>query len=245
LLAIGGSATNDGGAGMAQALGIGFLDKEGKQIDRGCEGIVRLDHLNLDQAHPLLKHAEITIACDVQNRLCGPEGASRVFGPQKGANDKTVHEMDLLLNHLAQKIVKHNGVEVRCIGGLGAAGGIAVPLVAFFGAKIVSGIYTILELIGFEKHIQNADYIFTGEGRIDVQTQYGKTIAGILKMAKKTSVPVIAFCGSLGEGYEGILQAGVRSCFSILPGVVSLQQAMKEAKVYLEDCAKRVACLLP
>lgn len=244
LLAVGGSATNDGGAGMAQALSIQLKDHNGKNIGFGCEGLENLDYIDIGTAHPLLRKAEITIACDVQNKLCGPEGASHIFGPQKGADEQMAFQMDMLLNHFAEKISQYNGVEVRNMNGLGAAGGIAVPLVAFFNARIVSGIDTILKLIGFESHIQNADYIFTGEGCIDAQTQYGKAISGILKQAKRNNVPVVAFCGSLGDGYEGIIAAGVNSCFCILPGVVSLSDAMQNSQAYLEDCAKRVAYLL-
>jgi len=244
LLAIGGSATNDGGAGLSQALGLSFRDALGREAGYGCGGLRDLQNIDASGLDKRLYGAEIVIACDVQNTLCGEKGASFVYGPQKGADGQMVMEMDGILNKLAGVILEKTGKDVREIPGTGAAGGLAVPLIAFADAKIVSGIETILGLIGFEKHLEGADYVFTGEGRIDEQTQYGKVIAGILNTAKKRGVPVIAFGGSLGKGYEGIMRAGVKSCFCILPGAVTLKDAMENAPKYLEDCAMRVSRLL-
>ena len=244
LLAVGGSATNDGGLGMAMALGALFTDAQGCSISYCCEGLADLYNIDAKGMQTLLDGVEIVIACDVQNKLCGREGASAVYGPQKGANAQMVREMDNSLYKLADVIKKKTGVDVRCMRGAGAAGGIAVPLIAFANAKIVSGIETILHYIGFEKHLDGGDYILTGEGRIDGQTRYGKVIAGILKIAKTKGVPVIAFGGILGRGYERILEAGVRSCFCILPGAVTLEDAMENGSVYLEDCVQRVVRLL-
>lgn len=244
LLAIGGSATNDGGTGLAQALGISYRDDSGREIGYGCEGLRHLKTIDISGMDKRICETEIVIACDVQNTLCGLKGASHVYGPQKGASLQTAEEMDGLLNRLAEVILQNTGNDVRDIPGTGAAGGIAVPLIAFAGAKIVSGIETILQLIGFEKELEGADYVFTGEGRIDEQTQYGKVIAGILQTAKRKNIPVIAFGGSLGKGYEGIMAAGVKSCFCILPGPVTLKDAMENAKASMADCAARVARLL-
>ena len=180
----------------------------------------------------------------MQNTLCGPEGASNIYGPQKGADQTMVRELDQLLGKLADIISKQFGTELRSIKGLGAAGGVSVPLVTFANAKLISGIDTILTYIKFEDQIKDADYIITGEGRIDAQTAYGKVISGILNRSKQKNIPVIAFCGILGEGYEAILDAGIKSCFSIVPGAVSLEDSMKNAEKYLEDCVKRVAYLL-
>lgn len=244
LLAIGGSATNDGGLGMAQALGASFTDTQGKEVRYSCEGLGDLHNIDEGKMRALLQGIEIVIACDVQNTLCGPEGASAVYGPQKGADHKMVQEMDRLLNKLAGVIQVKTGIDMRTIKGTGAAGGIAVTLIAFAGAKLVSGIEVILEYIGFEKHLDGADYVLTGEGRIDEQTRYGKVIAGILNASKKKGVPVIAFAGMLGSGYEQIMEAGVKSCFCILPGVVTIEDAVKNGPTYLEDCVRRVARLL-
>jgi glycerate kinase len=244
MLAVGGSATNDGGTGLAQALGISFKDAAGREIGYGCEELKDLKEIDASGMDKRLKETKIVIACDVRNTLCGENGASFVYGPQKGATPEIVREMDGLLDKLAGAVLKETGIDVRDIPGTGAAGGLAVPLIAFAGAGIVSGIETILGLIGFREHLAGADYVFTGEGRIDEQTQYGKTIAGILKMAKGKNVPVVAFAGLLGKGYGGIMEAGVKSCFCILPGAVTLQDAMENAKAYLEDCVRRVSRLL-
>ena len=244
LLAIGGSATNDGGVGLAQALGVSFLDGNGTEITPNCEGIKNLDYIDLNNINKGLKDVKIIVACDVQNTLCGTEGASYIYGPQKGADQTMVKEMDRLLNKLADIISEQFGSEIRSIKGLGAAGGVSVPLVTFADAKLVSGIDTILTYIQFENQIEDADYIITGEGRIDAQTAYGKVISGILDRSKQKNIPIIAFCGILGEGYEAIIDAGIKSCFSIVPGAVSLEDSMGNAERYLEDCVKRVAYLL-
>ena len=244
LLFIGGSATNDGGLGMAQALGASYTDKQGNEINYNCEGLKELFHIDGERMRTLLAGIEIEIACDVQNTLCGDNGASMIYGPQKGADKEMVREMDQLLFKMAKLIGKNSGVEVLNIPGSGAAGGIAVPLIVFAGAKMVSGIETILRYIEYEKHLKGADYVFTGEGKIDSQTAFGKTITGILEVSKKEGVPVIAFGGILDEGYENMVETGMKSCFCILPGAMNLDDAMENGQKFLEDCVKRVVRLL-
>ncbi len=243
LLAIGGSATNDGGTGMAQALGASYKNAQGKEIGFGCESLKELAAIDETRMLAHLQDVKIEVACDVQNMLCGKMGASMVYGPQKGADEQTAIEMDgFLIN--SQKSYLKNRQEMRSIPGTGAAGGTAVPLIAFANAKIVSGIDAMLSYIEFEKHLIGADIILTGEGRIDEQTIYGKAVAGIAKAAKRKNVPVIAFAGILGKGYSKVFSIGVQSCFSIVPGIVSTEEAMIDACDNLEGCVMRVARLL-
>jgi glycerate kinase len=244
LLTVGGSATNDGGVGMAQALGVSYQDSRGREIGLGCQGIRELHRIDPDKMNPLLGQAEILVACDVQNKLCGPGGASYVYGPQKGADGGMVEEMEALIKKLAKLTSDKTGADYLDIEGLGAAGGIALPLIAFANARIVSGIETILAYTDLDKHLPNADYVFTGEGKIDAQTVYGKVIMGVLNAAEKYDVPVIAYCGIVGDGYEELIHKGLKSCFSIVPGVVSMEDAVRNAAHHLEKCVERVVYLL-
>ncbi len=243
VLAVGGSATNDCGTGLASALGARFLDTDGKPIKPGCVDFDRLTTIDASALQETLDGVTITVACDVDNPLCGEKGASAVYGPQKGATSQMVRQMDALHAKFASLIEKQCGKPVSLLPGSGAAGGIGVPLLAFCGANIVSGIETILGQIGFAFHLKGADYVFTGEGKIDAQTAHGKVIAGIAKLASRESVPVIAFGGMIEE-WRALCGIGVKSAFSIAPGAIDLASAIAGGEKYLEDCAERVARLL-
>lgn len=192
IIGIGGSATNDGGAGMLQALGFRFLDKKGNEIDRGGLALGKLAKIDTSSKDKRLNQCIFKIACDVDNTLCGPKGASYVFGPQKGATSQMVQELDSALFHYAKVIKKDLGMNVLDIKGGGAAGGIGIAFVSFLKAELVSGVDLILNSLNFSKRLQGIDLVITGEGQIDEQTAYGKVPMGVARRAKEESIPVVA-----------------------------------------------------
>ncbi len=244
VLAIGGSATNDGGAGLAQAIGISIKDSNNNQVVPNCAGLANMVSIDSSAMDERIKSIPIEIACDVTNTLCGKNGASQIYGYQKGATVEMAEQMDDILFRYAKEIENCSGMDVLNIPGSGAAGGIAVPLLAFAGAKIVSGIEAVLTLIDFDKEVQTAQLVITGEGRIDRQTCFGKVIAGILKKTAPKNIPVIAFCGSLQAGYEDLFQMGLTSCFSILSSPMELEVAIQNADPFLEDTTVRAMKML-
>jgi glycerate 2-kinase len=205
LLGIGGSATNDGGAGMAQALGVRLLDRAGDELAPGGARLQDLDAIDMSGIDPRLDSAHITVACDVRNPLTGPTGASAVYGPQKGATPADVALLDRALTRYRDKILAACGTDVQTIPGSGAAGGLGAALVAFCGARLRSGIDLVLETTGFDRLLAGADLVITGEGRMDEQTLYGKALAGVLHHAGNHGVPVAAVVGSLGAPREVLI----------------------------------------
>jgi glycerate kinase len=205
LLGIGGSATNDGGAGMVQALGVRFLDCAGNELAPGGAALEDLDAIDLSGLDSRLHSANITVACDVRNPLTGPTGASAVYGPQKGATPADVMLLDRALVHYRDKILAACGVDVQAIPGSGAAGGLGAALVAFCGAHLRSGIDVVLETTGFDRLLGGVDLVITGEGRMDEQTLYGKALAGVLRHAAEHRIPVAAIVGSLGSPREMLI----------------------------------------
>ncbi len=217
IIGIGGSATNDGGVGMAQALGVKFLDKEGKEIGFGggeLKKIVKIDMGHLDKR---IKDTEILVASDVKNPLCGPNGASYVYGPQKGATPDMVEELDQGLSHLAEIIKRDLGKDVRDIPGAGAAGGLGAGLMAFLNAKLRPGIELVMEAIGFHEKVAGSTLVITGEGKMDRQTIYGKVPVGVAKVAKRFGIPVLAICAVLDEGPEFFKPYGIDFILPISP----------------------------
>ncbi len=196
-MGIGGSATNDGGMGMLAALGYRFYGAEGELLDPCGEAIEKVMMVNSENVPSELKEVEFVVACDVDNPFYGPKGAACVFAPQKGADSVMVEELDWGLRHFAAVIHDFTGIDVSCIPGAGAAGGLGGALKAFLGAEMIPGIEMVLDAIKFDEIIENADLVITGEGRIDFQTASGKTPAGVLKRAKKHGIPVIAIGGSV------------------------------------------------
>ncbi|MEM9648943.1 MAG: glycerate kinase [Bacteroidota bacterium] len=244
VLGIGGSATNDAGMGMASALGYIFKDKEGnelKPIGRNLQEVHRIDGSEVD---PKLKKARVKVACDVNNPLYGKNGAAYVYGPQKGASTKEVALLDAGLQSFAEVIQAFSGLDVQSIPGAGAAGGMGAGAVVFLDAKLTSGVDLIMEMAQFEAALQNADWIITGEGQLDGQTASGKTIEGVIRMAKTKKIPVAALCGSLNISIAGIQQLGLDYAVSILNEIGTLEQAKAQSFQNLEQASFNLAQLL-
>lgn len=246
IVGIGGSATNDGGIGMLQALGYGFLDKEGKQVPFGARGLEVLEEITDTYVLPELAECEFRVACDVTNILCGEEGCSAVFGPQKGATPSMIMQMDKWLEKYAalaeKKCTKINANQA----GTGAAGGLGFAFLSFTNAVLESGIKIVLEETSLEKYMENADIVITGEGRLDGQTAMGKAPVGVARLAKKHNIPVTAFAGSVTKEAIACNQNGIDAFFPILRGVTTLEDAMKpeNAKVNMADTVEQVFRLL-
>ena len=243
VLAIGGSATNDGGAGVLQALGVRLLDGQGQALAPGGAALASLASLDLTDLHPRLAAVEVVIAADVDNPLCGPQGASQIFGPQKGASPEQVRELDAALAHFATVTAATLGRDVSEQPGAGAAGGVGFAALAFLQATFRPGIEVVAELVGLEEALQGADLAVTGEGRLDGQTLRGKTPAGVLRLAQRHGVSVVAVAGSLGEGYDALYQQGLAAAFSLVPGPLSLEEALAQAEVLLERTARDIGRL--
>src|ERR1035438_6698674 len=202
VVGIGGSATNDGGAGMARALGARFLDAEGRDLPEGGAALARLARLDLTGLDPRLAEASILVACDVDNPLCGPRGASAVYGPQKGATPQMVPELDTALGVYASVATAATGRDIAALPGAGAAGGLGAGLLFFTPASLRPGVAIVLETTGFEALVQGVDLVLTGEGRTDFQTAMGKAPVGVAAVAKRHGVPVICLSGGLGDGAD-------------------------------------------
>ena len=246
IVGIGGSATNDGGIGMLQALGYGFLDKEGKQVPFGARGLEVLEEIIDEYVLPELAECEFRIACDVTNILCGENGCSAVFGPQKGATPSMITQMDKWMENYAALAEKKNTKADLYQAGAGAAGGLGFAFLSFTNAVLESGIKIVLEETGLEKDMENADIVITGEGRLDGQTAMGKAPVGVARLAKKYDIPVIAFAGSVTKEAIACNQNGIDAFFPILRRVVTLEEAMKpeNAKENMTDTVEQVFRLM-
>lgn len=244
VVGIGGSATNDGGAGMAQALGVRLLDSDGRDLPPGGAALQNLKCIDVS-ASILTTNIAFTAACDVNNPLCGPLGASAIFGPQKGSNSEMVETLDYALNSYSKVIERDLGIALADIPGSGAAGGLGAGLMAFCGARLVSGVDLVLDLVRFDDKLRDVDLIVTGEGRLDTQTAMGKVIAGVARRAKIKNIPVIALVGSIEEGAEAaLISEGLNAALSITDGPLLLEDAVKDAYRLLTDTSERVARLL-
>lgn len=226
IVGIGGSATNDAGLGMLQALGFRFLNKRGDLLGTGGRILSQVTSIDTSAVHPALKEACFTIACDVHNPFCGPDGAAYVFAPQKGADTGMVKELDAGMQALSQVIRSATGKDISDVPGAGAAGGMGGGFLAFLNAELKPGIRLVLDTLDFGEKIKGADLIFTGEGRADRQTAMGKVPFGILEEARKQNVPVIVLAGSI-EDTDRMNQAGFQGVFSITPGPVAMEKAME------------------
>ncbi len=244
IIGIGGSATNDGGAGMAQALGALLLDDNGKELPPGGAALARLSSVSVAGLDARLQESSVLVACDVSNPLCGPEGASAVYGPQKGATPAMVAELDAALAQYAAVLHRDLGKDVRDVPGAGAAGGLGAGLLAFLDATLTPGAPLILDAMRFDEHLQGAALLFTAEGRLDEQTAYGKAVAGVTGRARAQQVPVIALAGSLGAGAQALYQIGIDALVPLPDGPLSLEHAMKRAETLLADAAERAARLI-
>ncbi len=239
IIGLGDSATTDGGAGMAQALGIKLLDAQNQPVPPGGGGLARLECIDITGRHPLVAESTIIGACDVTNPLYGPEGAAYIYGPQKGATPDMVRRLDAALRTFADVVRRDLGREIGTPPGYGAAGGLGAGLVAFLDASLQSGIDLVCDSIGLDKYLPGADLVLTGEGRIDHQTPRGKTISGIAKRAKKAGIPIIAFAGELGSGYREVYGCGIDAVVSIMPGCTAPEEAMVNAAGFLRDAVER------
>lgn len=237
IIGIGGSATNDGGVGLAQALGVKFLNKQGQEIGFGGGNLFQIEKIDTSGLITQNQNLKIEVACDVTNPLNGETGASKIYGPQKGATAEMVLELDSGLTHYATKIKEYLGKEIAQIPGAGAAGGAGAGLMTFLDAKLVKGIDLVIKHAGLEEKVQACDFIFTGEGSLDEQTAYGKTISGVLAIARKYQKPVIAFAGRVADT-EALFNLGLTAAFSIVPGITSLEEALKTGKENLENTVR-------
>jgi glycerate kinase len=244
IIGIGGSATNDGGAGMAQALGAALHTAKGKPIARGGAALSTLASISIQQMDPRLQECTFEVACDVTNPLCGSGGASAVFGPQKGATPEMVDQLDQALAHYARVIEQDLGIVVKGISGAGAAGGLGAGLIAFLHAKILSGAQVVLTASNFDARAKGADLVITAEGQIDRQTAFGKSIGILAQFAKRHNLPVLALTGNLGEGYECVYSLGVDAVMAIASGPMTFAYSMEHAGLLLRQATERSLRLL-
>lgn len=241
IIGIGGSATNDGGAGMLQALGAKLLDSHGQQIKLGGQALADLASIDVSTMDPRIKACQFSIACDVSNPLIGRNGASVIFGPQKGATNEHVEMLDKNLEHFADIIKRDLHVEVHYIAGAGAAGGMGAALLAFLKAELKPGFDIIAQTLNLESHMVGANLVITGEGRLDSQSLNGKVPFGVAQLARKHKIPVIAIVGSLGDDLSHLQQYDIDSAFSILHKISSLKEALNNAESNLFNCTKNIA----
>ncbi|MGO2891970.1 glycerate kinase [Enterococcus devriesei] len=244
IIGIGGSVTNDGGAGMAQALGAHFLDKAGQELAVGGGSLGKLAKIDLSDMDPRVKDTEIIIASDVTNPLVGPKGASQVFGPQKGATKEMVDELDKNLTHYATIIEQDLGIDIVDRPGAGAAGGLGAGLLVFTEAIMQSGVNIVTELTHLAEKISQADYVFTGEGGMDFQTKFGKAPYGVAKIAKKYDKPVFACAGYIGEQVEVLYDEGMTAIFGILAKASTLEEALLSGEENLMRTVENITRVL-
>jgi len=246
IIGIGGSATNDGGVGMAQALGVRFLNNLGKEItELGAGGMInKIASIDMKDLNPLIKKTKIIVACDVNNPLCGKSGASAVFGPQKGATPAMVKTLDSNLKHLASIIKKDLKKDVLKVKGAGAAGGLGAGLLAFAKAKMKSGVDIVIEATDLHRHLKGADLVITGEGRVDFQTAFGKTPSGVAKAARKHRIATIAIGGGITDDANGVFKHGIEGLESACARDMSLEEAIANSKAHLTNAAERVIRLV-
>ncbi len=240
VLAIGGSATNDGGVGMLQALGMKILDKSGNEVGFGGGALHQIHEIRLDQFDKRIHESHFLIASDVDNPLIGEKGASHVFGPQKGATDEMVQVLDENLTHWGNVVEQVTGIRLHERPGAGAAGGIGGAFQAFFPSTMKRGVDVVIHYSKLEENLKGADLLITGEGQVDFQTAYGKTPMGVAQTASKLGIPTVIIAGSIGERIESLYQYGIIGVFSIINRPISLDEAMRETKKLLEQTAEQV-----
>ncbi|WP_086983215.1 glycerate kinase family protein [Vibrio aphrogenes] len=241
IIGLGGSATNDGGMGMLEALGVQFLDKNSHEISGNGIGLTQIESIRTDKMNTDFSQCDILIACDVDNPLCGEHGATATFGKQKGADEEDTILLDNALSHYADVIAQQLNKQVKDIPGAGAAGGLGAAFLGFTSATLKPGIDIVLQTLSIEQHLHNADLVITGEGRIDWQSAHGKTPVGIAKAAKQFNLPVIALAGCVGDNYQAVYQHGIDAVFAAIPRPFTLETAFLEAEVNMTNLAENVA----
>lgn len=244
LIGIGGSATNDGGAGMAQALGVRLLDAQGNELPPGGAALSELARIDNSGLYPRLKDVEVQVASDVTNPLCGPEGASAVYGPQKGATPEMVAELDAALAHYGEILKRDLGTDVANTPGAGAAGGLGAGLLAFAHAQLVPGAQLVLETLDFAYILQGAALVFTAEGQLDSQTAYGKAVGAVAAAARKAGAHVVALAGSITADDTALEKLGIDAALSIVSGPMTLEESMANTSRLLTDAAARATRLI-
>jgi len=240
IIGIGGSATNDAGTGMAEALGVKFYDCDGNILSMCGENLINVSDIDFSGLDERIAETRITVACDVSNPLYGEEGAAFVYAPQKGAKPDEVEILDQGLKNLAIVMQALTGTDNSLVSGAGAAGGMGFGLMSFLQARLLPGIDTMLEAINFDDHIEGADLIITGEGRVDYQSAFGKVPSGVAVRARARRIPVIAIAGSIGEGAEKLYELGVSAVISIAEGPCSLDYSIKNSSYLISNAAERV-----
>ena len=244
IIGIGGSACNDGGAGMARALGARLTSETGEELPEGGAALIGLKAIDLTQLDPRLQETTITVACDVDNPLCGARGASAVFGPQKGATPEMVAQLDRALGHFARCAQQATGRDVADRPGAGAAGGLGAGLLFFTTAVLKPGVDIILDAVGFSALVKDAAFVITGEGRTDFQTAFGKAPVGVAKAAKRFAVPVFCISGGLGEGADDVLAEGIDAVMSICDRPLSLDECMSSGALLIESASARLCRII-
>ena len=229
ILGIGGSATNDAGAGMAQALGVRLQDSDKRDLPVGGAALADLSRIDITGLDGRVSDSTFSVACDVSNPLCGEEGASAVYGPQKGATPEIVKELDAALDHFARIVERDLGVEIRNVRGAGAAGGLGGGLIAFLKGTLRSGVDIMLDAVHLDEHLEGADLVITGEGQTDFQTVYDKAPIGVARMAKARGIPVVAVAGSLSEGFGDVHNEGIDAVTAITSAPMALEEASDRA----------------
>ena len=245
IVAIGGSATNDAGTGALRALGTRFLDRDGEELPPGGAALTRLRHIDTGDSDARLSGTRIEIACDVTNPLVGPNGASAIYGPQKGASPAQVRELDEALAQFAIIAAKTTGVDVRDIPGAGAAGGFGGGFLALAGAQLRPGAQLVLDVLGFAQRLEGADLVITGEGRLDKQTLNGKAPYAVAQAARARGIPVVALAGSIALSEDELESAGIEKAVAIAPATMPVDQAMRRARELIESAAFQLAGRLP
>ena len=226
---------------MARALGARFLDENCEELAEGGGSLRRMGTIDVSKIDERIYETHIEVACDVTNPLIGPEGAARIFGPQKGATPEMVEQLEEGLARLGEKISEQLGKEVVDLPGAGAAGGLGAGLVAFCGAELKRGVELVIDAVGLAERLKGADLCITGEGRLDSQSASGKTVSGVAGLAKSLNVPVVALAGTVGEGAQMVLEQGVSEYFSIKPDSMSIVEAIERAPELLGEAAERIA----
>lgn len=243
IIGLGGSATNDGGCGMAQALGVRFIDAIGKDIGFGGQELSKIQTIDISEIDRRIQSVQFIAACDVDNPLCGEMGASEVYGRQKGANDNDILTLDNGLAHFANLVKQQLNVDIKDIPGAGAAGGLGAGVMVFLNASLERGIDIVIKANHLSEKMNNTDLAITGEGRIDSQTAFGKTPFGVAQVAKQKGIPVIAIAGSLGDNYQSLYRKGFDGIFSIIDQPMTLADAIGNAAELIENAAENIVRL--
>lgn len=246
IIGIGGSVTNDGGIGMLKALGFVFLDSQGNDVGEGAQALSKVAAISSTRTNPRLAECNFQVACDVTNPLCGKNGATYIYGPQKGVTEDMKEPLDQAMSHYARVCASFLGKDCSLAEGAGAAGGLGFAFLSFLNARLIPGTSLILEAVGLEEELKDADIVITGEGRLDHQTAMGKAPVGVASLAKKYGAKVIAFAGSVTADATACNDAGIDAFFPIVRGVTTLEEAMDpvNAKANLAACAEQVFRLL-